>query len=66
MDFWIALLIGGVSFFEPAPRSQSRNRKSSALEIPAKRYANGDQVFRCEMFRTLGNDKIVELGYHRK
>jgi putative membrane protein len=40
--FWVVLLFGGVSFFEPVPRSQRRNRKSSALEILQKRYANGE------------------------
>lgn len=40
--FWFALLFAGVSFFEPVPRSQSRNRKSSPLEILQKRYANGE------------------------
>ena len=40
--FWFALLIGGVSFFEPVPRSQGKHRKSSPLEILQKRYANGE------------------------
>ena len=40
--FWLALLVGGVSFFEPVPRSQNRNHKLSPLEILLKRYANGE------------------------
>lgn len=40
--FWIAIVIGGISLFEPVPRAQSRNRKSSPLDILQKRYANGE------------------------
>lgn len=40
--FWIILMVGGMSLFEPVSRSQSRNRKSSPLEILQKRYANGE------------------------
>lgn len=40
--FWFALLVGGVSFFEPVARSQNKKHRSSPLEILQKRYANGE------------------------
>lgn len=40
--FWFVLVFGGFSFFDPIPRSRSRNHKSSPLEILQKRYANGE------------------------
>jgi putative membrane protein len=40
--FWLMLIIGGTSFFEPVRRTRNRDHRASALEILQKRYANGD------------------------
>jgi putative membrane protein len=40
--FWIGAFVFGTSLFEPVRRSQSRQYKSSPLEILQKRYANGE------------------------
>jgi len=39
--FWFVLVIGALSFFEPVPRSKSRERKGP-LEILQRRYASGE------------------------
>jgi len=40
--FWLLLVIGGISLFEPVRRKLNRDHRASALEILQKRYANGD------------------------
>jgi putative membrane protein len=40
--FWLTLIIGGTSLFQPVRRSRNGDHRESALDILQKRYARGD------------------------
>lgn len=40
--FWLLLIIGGMSLFEPVRRTRNKGHKASALETLQKRCASGD------------------------